>query len=168
MHRFSELKWKSGAFYFEKSSEWICFPVSSNKTCIFSYHISHSETNLFLKVLYLSGFERRIRSVNLYQNYASYLAAWLGFEPRQSESESLVLTITLSGKRLVRAVGLEPTRHKHTPLKRACLPIPACSHICFLIKTPQKSWLIYYTCQVMFCQDFFSNFLKFFLKSRQA
>ena len=28
---------------------------------------------------------------------------------------------------LVRAVGLEPTRHKHTPLKRACLPIPACS-----------------------------------------
>ena len=30
---------------------------------------------------------------------------------------------------LVRAVGLEPTRHKHTPLKRACLPIPACSHI---------------------------------------
>jgi len=29
---------------------------------------------------------------------------------------------------MVRAVGLEPTRHKHTPLKRACLPIPACSH----------------------------------------
>ena len=29
----------------------------------------------------------------------------------------------------MRAVGLEPTRHKHTPLKRACLPIPACSHI---------------------------------------
>ena len=29
---------------------------------------------------------------------------------------------------LVRAVGLEPTRHKHTPLKRACLPIPAHSH----------------------------------------
>jgi len=30
---------------------------------------------------------------------------------------------------LMRAVGLEPTRHKHTPLKRACLPIPACSLI---------------------------------------
>ena len=29
----------------------------------------------------------------------------------------------------MRAVGLEPTRHKHTPLKRACLPIPACSLI---------------------------------------
>ena len=104
----------------------------------------------------------------LYLFGSAFVAAWLGFEPRQSESESLVLTITLSGKILVRAVGLEPTRHKHTPLKRACLPIPACSHICFLIKTPQKSWPIYYTCQVVFCQDFFSNFLKFFLKSGQA
>ena len=26
---------------------------------------------------------------------------------------------------LVRETGLEPVRHKHTPLKRACLPIPA-------------------------------------------
>ena len=26
---------------------------------------------------------------------------------------------------LVRVMGLEPIRHKHTPLKRACLPIPA-------------------------------------------
>ena len=29
---------------------------------------------------------------------------------------------------LVRATGLEPVRHKHTPLKRACLPVPARSH----------------------------------------
>ena len=26
---------------------------------------------------------------------------------------------------LVRVTGLEPVRHNHTPLKRACLPIPA-------------------------------------------
>ncbi len=26
---------------------------------------------------------------------------------------------------LVRVTGLEPVRHKHTPLKRACLPVPA-------------------------------------------
>ncbi len=26
---------------------------------------------------------------------------------------------------LVRVMGLEPIRHGHTPLKRACLPIPA-------------------------------------------
>ena len=30
---------------------------------------------------------------------------------------------------LVREMGLEPTRHRHTHLKRACLPIPALSHI---------------------------------------
>ena len=31
---------------------------------------------------------------------------------------------------LVRVTGLEPVRRGHTPLKRACLPIPAHSHIC--------------------------------------
>ena len=30
---------------------------------------------------------------------------------------------------LVRVTGLEPVRQRHTPLKRACLPIPAHSHI---------------------------------------
>ena len=30
---------------------------------------------------------------------------------------------------LVRVTGLEPVRRGHTPLKRACLPIPAHSHI---------------------------------------
>ena len=29
---------------------------------------------------------------------------------------------------LVREMGLEPTRHRHTHLKRACLPIPALPH----------------------------------------
>lgn len=29
---------------------------------------------------------------------------------------------------LVRKMGLEPTRHRHTHLKRACLPIPALPH----------------------------------------
>lgn len=35
---------------------------------------------------------------------------------------------------LVREMGLEPTRRKHTHLKRACLPVPALSQIiCWLI-----------------------------------
>ena len=29
---------------------------------------------------------------------------------------------------MVRVTGLEPVRQRHTPLKRACLPIPAHSH----------------------------------------
>ena len=29
---------------------------------------------------------------------------------------------------MVRKMGLEPTRHRHTHLKRACLPIPALPH----------------------------------------
>ena len=32
---------------------------------------------------------------------------------------------------LVRKMGLEPTRHRHTHLKRACLPIPALPQIAF-------------------------------------
>ena len=32
---------------------------------------------------------------------------------------------------LVRETGLEPVRLRHTHLKRACLPVPALSHICF-------------------------------------
>ena len=38
----------------------------------------------------------------------------------------------LRPQRLVRVTGLEPVRQRHTPLKRACLPIPAHSHILFL------------------------------------
>ena len=36
---------------------------------------------------------------------------------------------------LVRETGLEPVRLRHTHLKRACLPIPALSHICFATLT---------------------------------
>ena len=38
----------------------------------------------------------------------------------------------LRPQRLVRVTGLEPVRQRHTPLKRACLPIPAHSLILFL------------------------------------
>ena len=34
---------------------------------------------------------------------------------------------------MVRGMGLEPTRQRHTHLKRACLPIPASSHIAEVI-----------------------------------
>ena len=30
---------------------------------------------------------------------------------------------------MVRVMGLEPIRQRHTPLKRACLPIPALPHL---------------------------------------
>ena len=43
------------------------------------------------------------------------------------------------GSLLVRKMGLEPTRHRHTHLKRACLPVPALSHI----HAPSNSaWII--------------------------
>lgn len=45
---------------------------------------------------------------------------------------------------LVRKMGLEPTRHRHTHLKRACLPIPALPLVALtardiLAQTPRKS-----------------------------
>jgi len=40
--------------------------------------------------------------------------------------------------------GLEPVRHEHTPLKRACLPVPA-----------HSLTEIYYTIILNLCQEFF-------------
>ena len=42
---------------------------------------------------------------------------------------------------MVRVTGLEPVRQRHTPLKRACLPIPAHSHIKFLSSRTQQEIL---------------------------
>lgn len=47
---------------------------------------------------------------------------------------------------LVRKMGLEPTRHRHTHLKRACLPIPA---------LPHNALSLYHL--LRFCQDCFSS-----------
>ena len=47
---------------------------------------------------------------------------------------------------LVRKMGLEPTRHGHTHLKRACLPIPA---------LPHNALSLYHL--LCFCQDCFSS-----------
>ena len=44
---------------------------------------------------------------------------------RQRIRTHLRLEIGSDSFSLVRETGLEPVRHKHTPLKRACLPIPA-------------------------------------------
>ena len=46
---------------------------------------------------------------------------------KQKSAGTNVLTLFL----LVRKMGLEPTRHRHTHLKRACLPIPALPQIAF-------------------------------------
>ncbi len=48
---------------------------------------------------------------------------------------------------LVRVTGLEPVRHKHTPLKRACLPVPA-----------HSLTEINYTIFFLLCQEFFHFF----------
>ena len=47
--------------------------------------------------------------------------------------------------KMVRVTGLEPVRQRHTPLKRACLPIPAHSHF------EQSNYsIIFMTCQYLF------------------
>ena len=43
---------------------------------------------------------------------------------------------------LVRVTGLEPVRRGHTPLKRACLPIPAHSHLSCQIIISNRSPLV--------------------------
>ena len=41
---------------------------------------------------------------------------------------------------MVRKMGLEPTRHRHTHLKRACLPIPALPQIAFDCKKDSSTF----------------------------
>ena len=55
---------------------------------------------------------------------------------------------------VVRETGLEPVRHKHTPLKRACLPIPALA-----LNN------MYYSTQSPICQLFISQTAKNILNS---
>ena len=52
----------------------------------------------------------------------------------------------------MRVMGLEPIRHKHTPLKRACLPVPAHS----------LTNINYYSTRFTLCQQLFSIFFKNF------
>ena len=42
----------------------------------------------------------------------------------------------------MRVAGLEPARQRHTPLKRACLPIPAHSHFLILFCSPEHFYII--------------------------
>ena len=42
-------------------------------------------------------------------------------------------------------MGLEPIRLRHTPLKRACLPIPALPHFQFCFRFIQATSLYYQT-----------------------
>ena len=62
---------------------------------------------------------------------------------------------------LVRVTGLEPVRQRHTPLKRACLPIPAHSHIKLGCNLGHNA--NYYIICFSICQLFFCIFLKYFL-----
>ena len=51
---------------------------------------------------------------------------------------------------LVRVTRLELVRHGHTPLKRACLPIPAHSHLFNFEPCELNDW--YYTTKKSVCQ----------------
>ena len=53
---------------------------------------------------------------------------------------------------MVRVTGLEPVRQRHTPLKRACLPIPAHSQI------TQFKQHIYYITLFIICPELFNFF----------
>ena len=63
-------------------------------------------------------------------------------------------------------MGLEPIRQRHTPLKRACLPIPALPHLLswcrFGVFCSLPDDDIYYSIQQYICQAFFQIFLRFF------
>ena len=64
-----------------------------------------------------------------------------GFSPAQQKSAGTKVPALFP---LVRKMGLEPTRHRHTHLKRACLPIPALPLVALtardiLAQTPRKS-----------------------------
>ena len=55
---------------------------------------------------------------------------------------------------MVRQTGLEPVRQGHTPLKRACLPVPALPHLCYLWGTEPNIQLNYYIITGRRCQVF--------------
>ena len=60
-----------------------------------------------------------------------------GFFPAQQKSAGTNVPALFL---LVRKMGLEPTRHRHTHLKRACLPIPALPQIAFDCKKDSSTF----------------------------
>ena len=76
----------------------------------------------------------------------------------------------------VRVMGLEPIRQRHTPLKRACLPVPAHSQIKLTFNTANRSKTFhtlktrnifsenYYIICFFGCQPHFSFLLKCFCR----
>lgn len=63
----------------------------------------------------------------------------------------------------MRQTGLEPVRQGHTPLKRACLPIPALPHLLFfslnsfVLFVFRVIQLNYYSIYFFYCQGFFQK-----------
>ena len=58
---------------------------------------------------------------------------------------------------LVRSTGLEPVRQRHTPLKRACLPIPAHSHMQYWVDRDRLN-AVYYSIDRQESQALFDRF----------
>ena len=69
----------------------------------------------------------------------------------------------------MRQTGLEPVRQGHTPLKRACLPIPALPHLLFfslnsfVLFVFRVIQLNYYSIYFFCCQGFFSKKIQLFI-----
>lgn len=69
----------------------------------------------------------------------------------------------------MRQTGLEPVRQGHTPLKRACLPIPALPHLLFfslnsfVLFVFRVIQLNYYSIYFFYCQGFFFKKIRLFI-----
>ena len=72
--------------------------------------------------------------------------------PQKTNNPQTALQSHSRAKGMVRVTGLEPVRQRHTPLKRACLPIPAHSQI------TQFKQHIYYITLFIICQELFNFF----------
>ena len=83
---------------------------------------------------------------------------------RQKKSFANTVDTMFAKPRLVRQTGLEPVRQGHTPLKRACLPVPALPHICCVLKLS----LFIISLLRQFVKCFFKKTFCFFLFLQKA
>ncbi len=95
------------------------------------------------------------------------LQALLGFKSRQIHTKKFPKRTEVHFGNLVRVTGLEPVRQRHTPLKRACLPVPAHSQILSFLIKPKYYIKTAGTCQPLF-YVFSSNFVYSLPKSSSA
>ena len=107
-----------------------------------------------LNALFQAVLRQSKRTSTFYQNWRPDMAAEEGFEPSQSESESLVLPLHYSALFWCEGRDLNSQGKNHTPLKRARLPIPPPSHSGYFL-APN---VYYYNRIIPLCQQIFIIF----------